>query len=272
MAKAFSLLRGFSASKFYNAPLSGSITGTGSFTFGALFTFGTIQVINQQTIFGNAVYGTSGFGIRQLNSTGLLSVSQGTVSQASGTVVADATNDATAQVLANQFKSIENGNVTVATGPARNFMTPMPNQMVLAIVAVDGSNQNLYINGQLVAVSTKDTTSNANPLRIGVDASAANPCNELFVAGAFYHSTALNAVSVAAMQAACVNAKDIASPAGLGAETLDYIWSVKTGNANIGATWDSQGGAVTPVTMTRNGTWTLGTNASDIYSADYPWL
>lgn len=273
-AKAFSFLRAFSTTKYYQAALGGTISGASPFSFGALFALQSITGIpQQQTIFGNAVYGTSGFGLRQVATTGLLSASVGTVSQISGTTAADATNDATSQALANQFKSVENGSAVVATGPTQNFLTPRPGHVVHAVVVIDGTNQILYINGQQVQVTAQGVVTNVNPLRLGLNASAANQADALLIAGAFYHGAALNEFQVAAMFAGATEAKDIVSPAGyiVAGPVLDYIWSVKNGNPNVAATWPSIG-AQTPINMVQHGTWNYGGAISDVISADMPWF
>lgn len=278
---AFSLLRAFSGTKFYEAAQAGSLSGAVPFSMGALVVPHIVGGFPTQYVFGNAPgAGNSGCSIRQLTTTGQWQTQQGTTVQDSGTLAADATNDATSQVLANQFKSDVSGNLPVTTGPERVWDTLRPNMAALIVMTIDDTNQNTYVNGQLVAVTARDVTTSVNPFRMGLAPDGGSTeANAVSIAGAFYHGAALNAGQVIILQAACMDAKDIiadlrgfgGSPAGV----LDYVWSVKQGNFDCRANWASVGGAATPINMVRHGTWFptgVGNSGfSDVYSADFPW-
>jgi hypothetical protein len=282
---AFSFLRNFSASKYYEAAQAGSLSGAVPFSAGVLFVCQGIALkrdgsaMTTQYLFGNAPESDdAGLSFRQLATTGQFHAAQGTVVQNSGPVdsaqalMADATGDATSQALANGYKSEELGSLPVTTGTVRQYATPKPSHAVLAIMVVDGTNQLLYINGQLVASTARNTTTSVNAFRFGLAPDAANmPADNCLIAGGFYHSAALTDGNVADLQQVAASQKDV--PAGTaslgGALNLDYVWSVKTGNFDARASWVSRGGAATPSTMTRHGSWSA---SDDVLSADCPWL
>ncbi len=283
----FALLRNFSTTKFYEAAQAGALTGAAPFTAGVLFRTGLVIPANTEYLFGNAPEAaTTGLSFRQLITTGQFQAQQGTTIQNSGpvdtaqAVMADATADASAQALANSYKSTALGSQPVTTDDVRTFDTPKPSHMVFAVMVVDGANQLLYINGQLVKSLGRSTTLSAEAFRIGLAPDATNmPCVTTDIAGCFYHSAALTTPNVAFLQAAAVAAQDVPTTlSGFGvpsSPTLDYVWSVKTGNPDCRASWVSRGGATTPITMTRNGTWVPANTSvaqADVYAADYPWL
>jgi len=265
----FALLRNFSTTKFYNAAQSGTLTGTAPFTFGALFSLRTVadfdSAVGIQTIFGNAVFGTSGFGIRQL-ANGTLEMAQGTVQQLSGT--AEAAADGTYGLdpegdLINMFRGQQLGTVSAA-----GWNTPKPGEMILAHVVIDGTNQDLFINTHHRLQTTRNTTTNANPVRVGVNASAAEAGILIDVAGVFYDNVAWTEAQLRAHYEACISAKAMALPSNAGgALDPDYLWDVKSGNPDARASWTSRGTA-TAIDLVRNGTWTA---ASDVVGADRPW-
>ena len=285
MASKFSLLRRFSASKFYEAAQAGQLSGAVPYSIGALLVPHGVTLkadgsaMTAQWIFGNAPgAGSAGGVIAQFPTTGNWITMQGTTQQFSGSAAADATNDATSQVLANQFKSDVNANVPVTTGPERVWDTLRPNMAAFVVMTIDGTNQNTYVNGHLVASSARNVTTSANPFRIGLAPDGGTTyADSVSIAGAFYHSAALSIGQVAQLQAAAVEAKDIvADLRGYGssvAGVLDYGWSVKSGNFDCRANWASVGGQ-TPINMVRNGVWTptgVAGGFSDVYAADFPW-
>jgi len=271
---SFSLLQNFSASKYYEAAQAGSLTGAPSYSVGVLVA-PLIQaaLATQQYVFGNApAAGNAGLSFRQAATTAAFQASQGTVVQASGTTLADATDDGSSQALANTFKSVVNGSSVVTTGPVQAFPNLKANAMALAIMVVDGTNQTLVINGAVVAVTARNATTSANPFRIGLSPDGTLPMDSLGFAGAFYHSAALTVPEILALQAAAAQQQDIpvntlnspwATPV-----TLDYVWSTKISNPDARASWVSRGGAASPITMVRHGTWVPGT---DTLAVNYPW-
>lgn len=283
-AKAFSLLRAFSATKFYEAAQAGLLSGSAPFSIGALVVpHGVLfkadgSAMTAQWVFGNSS-GSAGCSILQLPTTGQWETAQGTVVQDSGSVLVDATSSGTAEALANQYKSDVNANVPVTTGPQRVWDTLRPNLAALIVMTVDDTNQNTYLNGHLVAVTARDAAPSVNPFRIGL-APFGGPtaADSISIAGAFYHGSALGIGQLAQLQAACMDAKDIVADmrgyGGAAAGVLDYVWSVKQTNFDCRANWASRG-AQAPINMVRNGTWFptgVGNNGfADVYSADFSW-
>jgi len=286
-AKAFSLLRAFSATKFYAAAQAGLLSGTAPFSIGALVVpHGVLykadgSPMTLQWVFGNADLAGAGSFIAQAQTAGFWFTTQGAVAQGSGTLLPDATDLPTAQALANQYKSDVNGNAPVVTGPTPAVWdVPRPNLAMLIVMTVDDTNQNTYVNGQLVATTARDTTTSVNPFRIGLDPAgdAASAADSVSIAGAFYHGAALANAQLTLLQAACMDAKDIvADMRGYGGNTagvLDYVWSVKQTNFDCRANWASRG-AQAPINMVRNGTWfptgVSNNGFADVYSADFSW-
>ncbi len=281
----FAFLRNFSTTKFYSAAQSGVLTGTAPFTFGSLFSIQTVMDADSevggdpQTIFGNAVFGTSGFGHRQLapaqsasGQPGCIEAAQGTVRQIFGT--AEATADATYALnpegdLINYFRANANGQAIGGTTSSAEAATPKPNQVVFMITKIDGTTQDTYINGQLTCSIARNTTTNANPVRIGLTAAGADAATNIDFAGCFYHSAALTELEIVLMTQAAMMAEDVVNPLSLdsGAVNPDHIWSVKRGNPDGRASWVSTGAAAEAITMARTGTFA----AQDLYAANRPW-
>lgn len=249
---AWAFLRNFSATKYYQAAQSGVLTGSGVHSFGAVFM--TNQFISAlQTIFGNAVFGTDGDGIR-VDASGRLEGACGTLQQITGTALAaaDATYALTPEGDAiNAWRASVNENVVASEGGA---LSPRPMNLIHAAVTVNpAGNQRLYVNGRTVASATDALVASAAPYRIGVDAAAANPASAIYLAGCWYTNTELSDDDVFRVFAASANAKQIRGPNDLGgAADLAYIWDVKTGNFDARDSWASRG-AETPIAMVKQG-------------------
>lgn len=285
MSKRFSFLRNFAAAKYYNAAQAGSLDGVGDRSFGALFAT-TDEVGSLNSIFGNAVYGTSGDGIR-LTAAGLLDGSAGTRVQLTGTANATAVSPANASytqadqtLLANQVIAYRNSiNNIVGDGSVDDeggALSPRIMNMIFAVVTVDiSANQRLYVNGRIVAEDADAIQANANPYRIGVDASAAEPATDILLAGCFYTGHVITASEIGQLYMATRDAKDIVGPDGYGAATgIDYIWSVKTGNPDGRDNWTSRGAAATAIDMVKAGATAIdvaGANADILSVEDMDW-
>jgi hypothetical protein len=272
----FSALGAFSAQNFYSCPKSGTISGAAPFTAGVLFSLGAF-VGPGQGLFGDFdVGGPSGFLFAQtLGSAGLNTLAQitGTMggyeqdSGPNGTVgspinqPAGALYDANAQNAINSLLTGLGANTGLA-GTQRNFTTPNLNRMCLLTQVYDGVNETLYFNGQAMGSRAYVHSANANPLVIG---NALFPATFAVIAGAFYHSAALDQAFNGAIMAACALKDDMLSPAVYygSAFDLDYVWSVKTGCYDARANWYSKG-LQTPIAMVRSG-------APLAAAVNYPW-
>ena len=280
----FAFVRGFveanGSSKFYSAAQTGVLTGTAPFTFGSLFSIQSIQDASSgigtspQTIFGNAVFGTSGFGHRQTApgaTGGKIVAAQGTNQQIFGTseAAADATYGATPEAaLINDWRANMRGELIAGGAATAEFPTVKPNQMIFLVTVIDGTNQLTYVNGQLAASVARNTTTNANDVNIG-SRDGNDAAEEIDIAGCFYHSAAMTELQVKSMVQAAMQAEDIVNPVNLdsGALNPDHIWSVKRGNPDGRANWFSSGAASTPIAMVRTGTFV----DNDFYGANRAW-
>ncbi len=281
----FAFVRGFveanGTSKFYSAAQTGVLTGTAPFTFGSLFSIQSIQDASgaigtsPQTIFGNAVFGTSGFGHRQTApgaTGGKLEAAQGIIQQVFGTSEAapgPTYNPTPEAALLGQWRSHLRGELSPGGAATAEFPTVKPNQVVFLITVVDGSNQLTYVNGQLAASVVRSTVTNTNVVGLGARAGGSDAAEEIDIAGCFYHSTAMTELQVKSMVQAAMQAEDIVNPVNLdsGALNPDHIWSVKRGNPDGRANWFSSGAAATPIAMVRTGTFV----DNDFYGANRAW-
>ncbi len=281
----FAFIRAWSSdpTTFFSAAQSGTLTGTAPFTFGSLFSIQSVQdasggiSANPQTIFGNAVFGTSGFGHRQTApgaTGGKIVAAQGTNQQIFGT--AEAAADATYGLdpegdLINLWRANARGELIAGGAATAEFPTVKPNQMIFLITVIDGTNQLTYVNGQLAASVARNTTANANDIAIGASpvGGGENPATDIDISGCFYHSAAMDELAVKAMVQSAMMAEDVVNPRSLEDGVLpDYIWSVKRGNPNGAASWTSSGGQ-TPITMTLQGSSAL--LSRNVYGANRAW-
>src|SRR5882672_1888749 len=208
--RMWSFLTGFTVGKYYEAAQSGDLIGAAPFSFGAVFSLKDIVASN--VIFGNAVFGTSGAGLR-INSGALLNAANGTISQLSGTALAnaDGTYGQTPEGdLINNYKSSLMSDVGQIAG-AFAWPTPRADHIVHIHVNVPASgNQSTYVNSRLVAATAVGLVTNANPFRIGVGESAANPAAGVLLAGCYYNNAVLTAAQVATIFRQSTDAKDCA--------------------------------------------------------------
>lgn len=271
--KSWSFIYGLGATKYYEAAQAGSLTGAGSFSIGAVLAIAS-QLPSDATVFGNAVYGTSGAGIH-FNSNGFLETANGTILQPAGTVLADADNAyglTPEGDLLNNYKGLLTDPVTPVGSTPIAWPSLRPYSIAHVHMSVDSAgNQNSYLNGRLVAQTAVGLATNANPFRIGVNASAAQPMgNGILLSACYYHSAFIAGVNVAALSAQIMANRDVAGPL---VNALDYVWSVKQQNFDARSNWVSVGAAATPITMvlTGGGTITPLANTLSLYNMPAMW-
>lgn len=274
----WSFIRNFSATKFYEAAQQGSLTGAAPFTFGAIFATEAGAPSTVQTIMANSAALNTGFSlVVNLNT---MSTWNGTAQQTTGPIVAatgaplpGATDLPTSEDLANAFLSSEYQGST--HGNNRGSNSPKSAQLVMAALSVTAAgNQAFYVNGHQTSAIAVGLATAVNPVAIGVNSGHLLPADQLWLAGCFYHSgTVYTAAEIAAMFAACSQAKDLVGPSRVvSAVDPTYMWSVKRGNFDLRANWVSDGSAATPITMVRSGLWVPAGIAGDLLAADVPWM
>lgn len=276
----FSFIRNFSATKFYSAVQSGSLTGGQPHTIGALFSLQSVvdfdaAFANAMAIFGNAVFGTTGTGIRvtaPAATGGKIEVASGTINLVFGTaeLVADGTYglDPEGDLINLSRANIRSEVIAGADGTAE-FPNVKPNEMIFVVMVQGATNVDVFVNGHHAAQVTAAPATNAAEFRIGIEGGGTTQfADGVDIAGVFYEGTAMTEANIRAMLEAAQQAEDIVDPTLMNSAALvpDYIWSVKRGNPTGLANWASTGTA-TAINMVRNGTWL----DADFYAAKRPW-
>lgn len=286
--KQWAFLRNLSTTKFFSAAKAGVMTGQPPYSFGAIFC-AALPLGTLRPIFGDAVAGpTSGFDITMSGPSVI--VNEGTVSRFSGpslndgSVVASAdgitygVNDAD---LINHSKSYFQPGSAFDGGGATTgaFAWPSPRfgQLVHVAVTVGAAgNLTVYCNGTIVGQVAAASVPNANPVRIGTNAVAAQGAGPIWIGGCWYTNFEYSDGQIYAHYRACQQAKDLVnfgSFDSLGILPIQYLWSVKRSRLADGRTsWLSAGAAATPIAMNLTGALAIGGADSDILAADMSWM
>lgn len=275
--KLWSFIRNFTAGKYYDAAQIGAMNGAAPFSIGAIFaTTLNPATTTSQYVFGNSAVVNTGFGIgTNVVTGGVVSAYNGTKQQSTGPILnstgallATATDDTSTQLIADAFYSSEVALQTVGT--TRGSASPKSSQLVFVGLTVPASgSQVFYVNGQAINSLAVGLATAVNNVGIGVSSAHTLPCDQTWIAGCFYHNAVYTPQEMAAMFAACSQAKDIVGPSRIiSATDPAYMWSVKRGNFDARASWISDGSAATPITMVRTGSWTPTGIGGDLLAAD----
>jgi hypothetical protein len=279
----WSFIRNFSNTKFYDAAQQGSMNGAAPFTIGAIFA--TVETGDGGSTGGalfqntNAV-GVTGFGLHADGDAANGTVDNGSPgpnTSATGVVLPTATDLTSAENLANAAASALTASIT--WGTSRGSNRPRSVQLVhLTLTVPAAGDQIVYINGHVVQARAVGLATNPANVTIGNRPDHAFP-TAAWLAGVYYKAgTVYTSAEIAAMHAACAQAKDLVGPSRYRTASVDpsYMWSVKRGNFDLRANWASDGSAATPITMVRSGAWNPvtvpGSIDGDVFAADVPWM